>query len=142
MKTEDHNRIIEIAFGPKSDGPRLSDRDRAILKDASRDVDSIWWGQTRARSYQHAMRGEGQPVAEAQALSRAFARYNLQLAADLQRGGSHARALYQLGKGMHTIADSFSPDHEALSLGAGIFFLRSGARKATPSTPLLNARAT
>ena len=112
MKAEDHDRIIDIAFGPKSGSFRLSAMDLDTLKRASRDVDDLRTGQSRSGSFKHAMRGDGQARSEAEALAKTFMNYHLQLAADLQHGGSHDQAIYYLGMGMHTIADSYSPAHE------------------------------
>jgi hypothetical protein len=88
MNPKDHERIIENAFGPKSNGPRLSDRDRATLKHASRHVDSLspqegGTGQGRANSFMHAMRGPHQTVANARRLADAFVSDQLQIATKL-----------------------------------------------------------
>jgi len=123
MKKSDHEWIIDYAFGSKGIGPHhLSDWDRRTLKRASADVDSIWRGQTRLGSFRHAMRGWGQPTKEAVGIAILFVQNRLQYAADLQRGGSHDLALYHLGEGMHTIADSFSTEHEGAQRWCGDFF--------------------
>ena len=122
MKTKDHEWIIEHAFGPQGIGPHLSDWDRNILKRASADVDSIWSGQTNAGSFRHAMRGWGQSAQQAAGLTKLFIQNRLEYAADLQRGGSHQPAIYHLGEGMHTIADSFSTEHRGTQAWCGDFF--------------------
>ena len=59
--TSIHNQIIDAAF------PNLTSAQRQILKDVSAHQDSILsGGQSGPLSFQHAMRGPGQSVAEAQ----------------------------------------------------------------------------
>ena len=132
----DHNWIIDYAFGPKGPtGPKfqLSERDRCTLKQASRDADGanigevlFGPGQGRAGSYKHSMRGgkdlsgKEQSVEEATALRDQWIGECLRFAGALERtGNNHNNALYRLGLGMHTIADSFSPDHEGLQPWCG-----------------------
>jgi hypothetical protein len=99
------------------------EKDRFILKAASRDADG-WSGQSSAKSFTHAMRGQPplgkiQSANEAKALAFAYVRASLKVAAELERYGKHDQALYRLGLGMHTIADSSLPYMKAFSLGAG-----------------------
>ena len=114
MNTQDHNRIIDQAFGSAAVIPQfqLSAQELVVLKNASREADDLWsGGQSRDASFKHAMRAWGQSQAEAEATFNAWVRYCLNLAADLQRGGSHVAALHRLGFGMHALADSHSPAH-------------------------------
>jgi hypothetical protein len=113
MDTDDHNRIIEQAFGSMCPIPefRLPPHDVMLLKQASADADNLFTGQTRDASFKHAMRSWGQTPAEAEAKFKEWVQYCLNLAADLQKGGSHKAAIQRLGLGMHALADSKSPTH-------------------------------
>jgi hypothetical protein len=121
MDTETHNRIIDQAFGPTAESLvpsapaslfRLAAQDVMIFKKSSSEADGIFnGGQRRDASFKHAMRGWGQSTAEAEAKFKAWVSYCLNLASDLQRGGSHAAALHRLGLGMHALADKESQAH-------------------------------
>ena len=121
MDTKTHERIIDQAFGPTAESLvpsapasvfRLTTQDLIIFKNSSREADGILnGGQRRDASFKHAMRGWGQSPAEAEAKFNAWIKYCLNLASDLQRGGSHASALQRLGLGMHALADKESQAH-------------------------------
>jgi hypothetical protein len=119
METCDHEKIIDMAFGPGGVGPQLSDTERTWLKKASSGVDSIWPGQAAKNAYQHSMRAPGQSVEEAQKLSADFIRRNLENAVGFEIE-SHRIAFDFLGKGMHTIADSYSPQHQGAQEWCGL----------------------
>jgi hypothetical protein len=115
MNTADHELIIDSAFGD------LGFADRKTLKRASRDSDGVLnGGQAPQNSYKHWMRAEGQPAQEADNLARSWIRQCLLQAVSLKRGNSQEAALYQLGLGMHTIADSFSPAHAGVQAWCGL----------------------
>jgi hypothetical protein len=109
-----------LAFGPQANANfRLPMSEIAILDSASKAADSIWSGQTREGSFKHAMRGWFQSPSEAKGKAEIWLRYCLNLAADLNRGGSRIAALHRLGLGMHTIADSYSPTHVGFQAWGG-----------------------
>jgi hypothetical protein len=126
MDTNDHNRILDQAFGPNAprNELRLSSSDISILKSASADADGLWnGGQSREASFKHGMRGWFQSPEEARAKSKVWLEYCLNLATDLQRGGSRGAALFRLGLGIHTIADGLSPTHSGFQRWGGDFIL-------------------
>jgi hypothetical protein len=107
-----HNAIIDGAFGNRSDWPHyLSKDDRGMLKWASWLMDKYY--SAPGFSYMHAMRDKttGQSKQDAARLTGGFLEQMLYEAADDSYGGADAAALISLGKGMHTIMDSFDPLH-------------------------------
>ena len=109
-----HARIIERAF------PGLSARQRQILKEASRRVDSpSRGGQEAGNSYMHAMRFLGQPAESAQQMTATFIKANEQQAQSLQASfekgggvGMSNQALDAFGTALHPITDNTTPSHE------------------------------
>jgi RHS repeat-associated protein len=96
-----HNQIIRAAFDET-----LTESEMEVLIEASKYTDSEEF-QSLELSYMHAMRAPGQTVEEAEILAIKF--INQQQLSYLNRGGNDA--LFELGMGMHTIMDSYSPAH-------------------------------
>jgi RHS repeat-associated protein len=121
--TDIHNQIIDASF------PNLTPQQRQILKDVSADQDSILGGgQGNAVSYQHAMRGPGQTVEEAQTQFNDFVESSEQSAQNAQMrfwmndrdaDDDHAlsdQALADFASALHAILDSTSPAHEGFQV--------------------------
>jgi len=107
-----HNSLINSAFGTgASDGFQLPKGDLNQLKNASHDVDSGPGSQEPANAYQHGMSSPGEDPARAKADADKFIADQLKSAIDAENQGKHDEAMYDLGKGMHTIADRSSPSH-------------------------------
>jgi len=110
--TDIHNEIIDKALKDK-----LSDSDRQILKDASREVDR---DQSTRGSFQHAMRAPGQSVGDARDAYQKFVANNLNQAIRQAKEGHRSDALKSLGRGMHAISDSASPSHAGFQVWNGL----------------------
>jgi len=116
--TNIHNQIIDAAF------PNLSSAQRQILKDVSAHQDSILsGGQSGPLSYEHAMRGPGQSVAEAQEDFNDFVSMNEDQAMKTQisfwlsgKTGYSDKALAEFAAALHAIEDSTSPAHAGFQL--------------------------
>jgi RHS repeat-associated protein len=113
-----HNQIIDAAF------PNLSSVQRQILKDVSAHQDAfltggtILGGQANDLSYEHAMRGPGQSVADAQSDYQYFVSLYENSATKAQinfwvagNPGLSKDALAMFGVALHAILDSTSPAH-------------------------------
>jgi RHS repeat-associated protein len=111
--TSTHNLIIDTAF------PNLTPGQRQILKNVSANQDGILnGGQSGALSFQHAMRGPGQSVDDAQAEYQDFVSLNEDMAFQTQMNfwaagnpGLSNDALAEFGAALHAIEDSTSPAH-------------------------------
>ena len=114
--TNIHNQIIDKSF------PNLTDAQRQILKDVSAQQDSILGGgQANSLSFEHAMRGPGQTVEQAQGQFNDFvassetsaqtAEWTFWLK-DIDNAGSMSdEALARFGEALHAVVDSTSPAH-------------------------------
>jgi RHS repeat-associated protein len=108
-----HNQIIDAAF------PNLTPAQRQILKDVSAHQDSILGGgQSGPLSYEHAMRGPGQSVAEAESEYNDFVSNNedqamkTQISFWLSGGKGYSdKALAEFAAALHAVEDSTSPAH-------------------------------
>lgn len=108
-----HNQIIDAAF------PNLTPGQRQILKDVSAHQDSILGGgQGGALSYEHAMRGPGQSVADTQAEYQDFVSTNEDQATSTQinfwaasNPGLSNDALAKFAAALRAVLDSTSPAH-------------------------------
>ena len=113
-----HNQIIDAAF------PNLTPAQRQILKDVSANQDSILGGgQSGPLSFQHAMRGPGQSVAEAESEYNDFVSNNEDQAMKTQISfwvsggkGYSDKALAEFAAALHAIEDSTSPAHAGFQL--------------------------
>jgi RHS repeat-associated protein len=113
-----HNDIIDAAF------PNLSPAQRQILKDVSAHQDGIpSGGQSGPLSYEHAMRGPGQSVGEAEADFNDFVSMNEDQAMKTQvsfwlsgKTGFSEKALAEFAAALHAIEDSTSPAHAGFQL--------------------------
>ena len=111
--TSIHNQIIDTAF------PTLSASQRQIVKEVSAHQDAILsGGQGNSLAFQHAMRGPGESVEEAQADYSTFVSMNEDQATKDQvnfwlagNPGYSDKALTEFGAALHAILDSTSPAH-------------------------------
>ena len=113
--TPTHNSIIDNAF------PNLTPEQRQILKTVSANQDDpLLGGQANSMSYQHAMRGPDQTVAQAEAQYNGFVSSKESLAKDLQSvltdpdsptSSLDPDALAVFAEALHAILDSTSPAH-------------------------------
>ena len=118
--TSIHNQIIDKAF------PNLTPAQRQILKNVSAKQDGILnGGQSKALSFEHAMRAPGQSVADAQAKYNDFVQTKEGSANNLQIWMSDPdaefttltpEALEAFGAALHAIEDSLSPAHEGFQI--------------------------
>lgn len=112
-----HNQIIDNSF------PNLTAAQRQILKNISAQQDSILMGgQGNSMSFEHAMRGPAQTVAQAQAKYEDFvsgmedsaqkAQWTFWLKDPLENGESLSdEALARFAEALHAVLDSTSPAH-------------------------------
>jgi RHS repeat-associated protein len=113
-----HNQIIDAAF------PNLTAAQRQILKDVSANQDSILsGGQSGPLSFQHAMRGPGESVADAEADFNYFVSMNEDQAMKTQisfwlsgKTGYSDKALAEFAAALHAIEDSTSPAHAGFQI--------------------------
>jgi RHS repeat-associated protein len=104
-----HNSLLNSAFGKNES----LQNDVKQWKDASKDMDDRKkGGQNPENSYQHGMRAPDQDPSDARADADKFIADRLQKAIDAERQGYHTKAMDELGRGMHTIADRSSPAHK------------------------------
>jgi len=103
-----HNSLLNSAFG-KNESLKA---DVKKWKDASKNMDDLKkGGQNTENSYQHGMRAPDQDPSDARGEADKFIANQLQKAIDAERQGDHEKAMEELGRGMHTIADQSSPSH-------------------------------
>jgi RHS repeat-associated protein len=116
--TKIHNQIIDAAF------PNLTATQRQILRDVSAQQDAILsGGQGNSLAFQHAMRGPGQSVEEAQADYNKFVSMNEDEATKDQinfwlagNPGYSDKALAEFAAALHAVLDSTSPAHAGFQL--------------------------
>ncbi len=116
--TRIHNQIIDTAF------PGLTAEQRQILKNVSAHQDSILsGGQGNNLAFQHAMRGPGESVEQAEADFNAFVSMNEDEATRTQinswlagNPGYDDKALAEFAAALHAILDSTSPAHAGFQL--------------------------
>lgn len=113
-----HNIIIDTAF------PNLTADQKELLKQVSAHQDSILsGGQGNSLAFQHAMRGPGQSVQEAEADYNTFVSLNEDQATKDQinfslsgNTGYSNKALTEFAAALHAITDSTSPAHSGFQL--------------------------
>jgi hypothetical protein len=139
--------LIDLAF------PGLSIGERAILKNASRRVDSaLMGGQFPSRAYEHSMRAQGETVQQARAKAAAFYDSRIsdarsKLADSVAHAGDGSgrseamkmSSLQSVGEAMHMVADGSSPEHRGFQIWAPLAhpfesFLHPGGEKTIDST--------
>jgi hypothetical protein len=106
----------------------LSRSDKAILKGASGDIDSLLLGgHSKKNSYQHAMSAPGQKE-KARKDAGDFVEQNETKASRLQsfhvaspgQSPFSSDALYFFGMALHTVTDNTSPGHEGFQVWNGV----------------------
>jgi len=114
-----HNSLLNSAFGKEES----LQNDVKQWKDASKDMDDRKkGGQEPKNSYQHGMSQPGKDKGEERQRATDFINDQLQKAIDAERQDDHRKAMDELGRGMHTIADRSSPAHRGEQPWPGLGF--------------------
>ncbi|MFO1511504.1 MAG: RHS repeat-associated core domain-containing protein [Verrucomicrobiota bacterium] len=103
-----HNSLLNSAFGKNES---LKD-DLKQWKNASKDMDKKRGAQNPENSYQHGMSDPVKNKSDERQRASDFINDQLQKAITAERQGDHKKAMDELGRGMHTIADRSSPAHK------------------------------
>jgi len=114
--TPTHQEILHDAFGG-----RVSPTDLAILLRANHDIDWAPGAQALWNQYKHGLHTPAQSIPVTRELFSSFVARQLNQAVALEKRGCHEEAVYELGLGMHSLADTFSPAHEGFSEYGGFW---------------------
>jgi uncharacterized protein RhaS with RHS repeats len=112
-----HNRNLMDTFG-KNESPDI----QKAMKKANYDMDFGPGAEDPANAYQHGMAAPGQDPADARKKADQYIQDQLSKAKAAEQEGDHKKAMEELTRGAHTIADRFSPSHrgEKVWPGSGI----------------------
>jgi RHS repeat-associated protein len=109
--TKIHEKIIDKAF------PGLSEKQRTVLKIASRTRDQGPLSQTKSHNHEHAMKSPGEDAGKAKEGAQQSIATEVKLARELQGGTPSSvdkittASLLEVGNGVHTATDGTSPAH-------------------------------
>jgi uncharacterized protein RhaS with RHS repeats len=110
-----HNKNLVDTIG-RNESPEI----QKAMKKASYDMDHDPQAQDPARSYQHGMAAPRQDKEEARKAADNYIQKQLDKAIDAENQGNHQRAMEELARGAHTIADRLSPSHRGEKVWPGM----------------------